>query len=147
MTLVKISFCCILSDSNRIRTHNHLVGKRTLNLLAKLTQWLNCVVSTYLYCTWLNNNIKSNVLYRYVLTTQPNHLASLAKWLRICLRIKWLWVQIPLLSLKLQIWCLLRARSSLTFRQTMKCTFTLKPVRDMIITYSHITAVLKTVYK
>ena len=38
-----------LSDSNGIRTHNHLVRKRTLNHLAKLAKWLSCVVSTYLY--------------------------------------------------------------------------------------------------
>ena len=38
-----------LSDSNEIRTHNHLVCKRTLNHLANLTKWLSCVVSTYLY--------------------------------------------------------------------------------------------------
>ena len=45
-----------LCDSNVIRTHNHLIRKRTLN-----------------------------------------HLASLAKWLRVRLRIKWLWVRITLL--------------------------------------------------
>ena len=38
-----------LSDSNGIRTHNHLVRKRTLNHLAKLAKWLSCVVSTFLY--------------------------------------------------------------------------------------------------
>ena len=38
-----------LSDSNVIRTHNHLVRKRTLNHLTKLAKWLSCVVSTYLY--------------------------------------------------------------------------------------------------
>ena len=38
-----------LSDSNKIRTHNHLVHKRTLNHLAKAAEWLSCVVSTYLY--------------------------------------------------------------------------------------------------
>ena len=31
---------------------------------------------------------------------------------------------------------LLRAKSPLTFRQTLECRFTLKLVRDMIITYS-----------
>ena len=41
-----------------------------------------------------------------------------------------------LLSLELQKWRLLRARSSLIFRQTMECWFFLKLVRDMIITYS-----------
>ena len=64
------------------------------------------------------------------------------KWLGVRLRTKWLWVRIPLLSLKLQISCLLRARSSLTFRQTIKCGFTLKLVRDMIITYSLLASVL-----
>ena len=43
--------------------------------------------------------------------------------------------KITLLSLKLQIWRLLRGRSSLTFRQTIECRFTLKLVRDMIIIY------------
>ena len=38
-----------LSDSNEIRTHNHLVRKRTLNHLTMLVKWLSCVVSTYLY--------------------------------------------------------------------------------------------------
>ena len=89
----------LTSGSNVIRTHNHLVRKRTLNHLAKR--------------------------------------ASLAKWLSVRLRTKWLWVLITLLSLKPQIWCLIRARSSLTFRQTIECRFTLKLVRDMIITYRH----------
>ena len=43
-----------------------------------------------------------------------------------CFRIKLLWVRISLLSLKLQIWRLLRERSSLTFRQTIECGLTLK---------------------
>ena len=38
-----------LSDCNWTRTQNHLVCKRTLNHLAKLSKWLSCVVSTYLY--------------------------------------------------------------------------------------------------
>ena len=63
-------------------------------------------------------------------------LASLTKWLSIRLRTKWLWVRVPLPSLKLQIWRLLRARSSLTFKQTIECRFTLKLTHDMIITYS-----------
>ena len=44
-------------------------------------------------------------------------LASLAKWLCVCLRTKWLWVRVQLQSLKLQISHQLQARSSLTFRQ------------------------------
>ena len=71
-----------------------------------------------------------------------NHLVckrtlSLAKWFSVLLRTKCLWVQNSLLSLKLQIWHLLRARSSLTFRQTIEFRFTLKLVRDMI-TYNQI---------
>ena len=61
-------------------------------------------------------------------------MVSLAKWLSDRLQIKWLWVRISLLLLKLQLWRLLRARSSWTFRQTIECGFTLKPVRDITIT-------------
>ena len=46
-----------------------------------------------------------------------NHLAKLIKWLGVGLQTKQLWVLVPLLSLKLQISRLFRARSSLTFRQ------------------------------
>ena len=60
-----------LSDSNGIRTHNHLARKRTLNHLTKLTKWLSCVVSTYLYS-------ECHLNFRY--HGQLNHLASLAKW-------------------------------------------------------------------
>ena len=63
-------------------------------------------------------------------------LASLARLFSVRLRTKWLWVRIPLLSLKLQIWRLFRARSFLTFRQTIECGFALKLVRDVIITYN-----------
>ena len=38
-----------LSDSNEIRTHNHLVLKQTPNHLAKTANWLSFVVGTYLY--------------------------------------------------------------------------------------------------
>ena len=50
--------------------------------------------------TWHDKNIQSNAPYRYVLTTQLNHLASLAKWLSVRLRTKWLWVWGPLQSQK-----------------------------------------------
>ena len=68
-----------------------------------------------------------------------NHLVrkralSLAKWLNVRLRSKWLWVRI---SFKLQIWRLLRVKSSLTFMQTIECKFTLKLIRSMIIKYSY----------
>ena len=64
-----------------------------------------------------DKNIQSNIPCRYVVRKQPNNLVSLAKWLSVRLRFKWLWVRVQLESLKLQILCLLRARSSLTFRQ------------------------------
>ena len=46
-----------------------------------------------------------------------NHWASLAEWLSVLLRTKWFWVRVQLQSLKRQISGLLRAKSSLTFRQ------------------------------
>ena len=38
-----------LSHSNTTLTRNHLVRKRTLKYLAKVTKLLSCVASTYLY--------------------------------------------------------------------------------------------------
>ena len=55
-----------------------------------------------------------------------NHLVC--KWLSVCLRINWLWVQISLLSLKLQVSCLLWARSSLIFRKTLKLVCDIKTI-------------------
>ena len=86
------------------RTHNHLVHKQNLNHLAKLTKWLSCVVSSYMYdafetCMWHDKNIQSNAPYRQVLTMQFNHLTNLAKWLSVHLRMKWLWVRVTLQSL------------------------------------------------
>ena len=113
-----------LSNCSSIRTHNHLIRKRTLNQLAKHIKWLSWVVSAYLYggidciCsswyvrvsqwmqtlylpesethTWYYKNIQSNAPYRWVLTTQLNHLGSLAKWVSVPLRTKWSWVKVPL---------------------------------------------------
>ena len=47
--------------------------------------------------------------YKY---SQLNHLASLAKYLSVCLQTKWLWIQVLLESLKLQISRLFQGRSS-----------------------------------
>ena len=119
------------NDCNGTRTDNHLVRKQTLKHLAKLAKWLSCGVSTYLYqypaCfvqkvpwhsgnyrawiysemhTWHDKNIQTNVPNRWVLATQLNHLASLAKWLSVCLRTKWLSVQVLLQSLKNDSLCI-----------------------------------------
>ena len=53
---------CSLSDCNETRTHNHLVRKRTLKHLAKLTKLLGRVVSTYLFgafdCMFLSCHLR-----------------------------------------------------------------------------------------
>ena len=52
----------INSDCNWTRILNHLARKRTLNHLAKLAKWLNCVLSTYLYsafdCMFLSCHVR-----------------------------------------------------------------------------------------
>ena len=53
-----------LSDSNGIRTHNHLVCKRTLNHLAKPVKWLSCVEYLSVWCIWLNVMIMSHTRFR-----------------------------------------------------------------------------------
>ena len=48
--------------------------------------------------TWHDRNIQSNAPYKYVLTTQLNHLVSFAKWLSVPLWTKWVWVRVQLQS-------------------------------------------------
>ena len=59
--------------------------------------------------------------YNHLVCKQThNHLdklTSLAKWLNVSLRTKWLWVRVLLQSLKLQISCLFQARNSLMYKQ------------------------------
>ena len=75
-----------LSDSNEIQTHNHLVCKRTLNHLAKpFRVWIHSETRM-----WHDNNIQPNA--------PLNHSVSLAKWLGVRLRTKWLCVCISLMS-------------------------------------------------
>ena len=87
------------SDCNGTRTHNHLVRKRTLKNLVNLAKWLSCVVSTYLYGAFY-----CMLLLFHVRVFSLSSESTLYSW-------------IALLSLKLQISWLFRARKSLTFRQ------------------------------
>ena len=90
------------------------------------------------YCIFLLSDKNDIRTYNHLVRKRTlNHLAKLAKSLNVRLRTKWLWVQITLLLLKLQIPRLFWTRGSLTFKQ-LDCRFTLKRVRDMIITYSYI---------
>ena len=72
-----------LSDSNEIRTHNHLVRKRTLNHLAKLARRFSCVVSTHFYgafdCTNFRVNphsISSNLPFNEGCLINPERVSS-----------------------------------------------------------------------
>ena len=67
---------------------------------------------------------------------QLNHLASLAKWLSVHLRNKWLWVQVPVQSLKTSSIVSVLRKELLDIQATAECGFTLKRARDMIRTYS-----------
>ena len=49
--------------------------------------------------TWHDNNIQSNAPYKWVLTTQLNYLAGLAKLFSVCLQTKWFQVRISFFSL------------------------------------------------
>ena len=66
------------------------------------------------------------------MNTQPSSWTGQFGWLVECSFTKWLWVHIPLYPLKLQIWRLLWASSSLAFRQIIECGFG----RGMKITYN-----------
>ena len=76
-------------------------------------------------------NIQSNKPYRYILTTQRNHLASLTKWFSVVYE----------LSYRFEFRCChlnFRYRKELLDIQAIiESRFTLKRVRDMKIIYSY----------
>ena len=53
-----------LSDCNWTRTQNHLVRKITLYHLAKLAEWLSCVLRLILWCIWLYVLLMSRTRFR-----------------------------------------------------------------------------------
>ena len=59
-----------------------------------------CYYHTRMLLLWPYVVIISYYYHEMILTTQLNHLSSLAKWLNIRVWTKWLWIRIPLLSLK-----------------------------------------------
>ena len=89
------------------------------NILLNVFSWLLPIsVLWYLIIDISNkNNQRDSNPQLLALTPQLNYLVSLAKWLSVRLRTKSLRVRVTLQSLKRQISRLLRARSSLTFRQ------------------------------
>ena len=97
----------ILSNS-RIRTHNHLVHKRTLNHLAKQAKWLRYVVYVSVRCIslwlWLNGQV----------VLGWNSVAVISDIA-------------PVLSKEFR-----------DIQATIDCGFTLKCLRDMIIIQSSI---------
>ena len=81
-----------LSDCNGIRTHNHLVRKRTSNHLAKLSKWLNWVVSTYMQyafdCMFLSCHVR---VWEWIHTLQlPECQGTPCSKQAPYLKIKWL---------------------------------------------------------
>ena len=91
-----------------------------------------CCEYLFVRCIWLYVIIMSRTSFSSIIWP-----VWLNVWVFVYELAKWLWVRIAFLSFKLQIWRLLRARNSLTFRQTIECGFTLKFARGMISTYSH----------
>ena len=72
----------------------------------------HCYYYYYDYCyNWTRT--QNHLVRKWTL----NHLASLARWLSVCLWTKWFWIRVQLQSLQLHIPRLFQARSSLTFRQ------------------------------
>ena len=76
----------------------------------------------------------------------------MAKWLSVHLRTKGLWVRITLLSLKLQKWRLLWAKSFLTFRQTIEwihsetCTWYDNNIQSVVDLYKYLSAGIMIFY-
>ena len=120
-----------LSDCNRARTHNHLVCKLILNHLAKLTKWLSCVISTYLYSAF-------DYMFFPCLTRLSKWVQTL--YLPECQKPSSS-KQAPYLKFKWQQWDSnpqppVSSQEFLDIHTNIECRFTLKRIRDMIKTYS-----------
>ena len=72
--------------------------------------------------------------------------ASLAKWLSVHLGTKWLWVWVPLQSLKTLDFAPVSSKEFLDIQATIECRFTLKCVRDMIRTYGNIFTMIMVIF-
>ena len=140
---IKLSFIFLLCSSTVLILSNSVYKNKLLlvthsSFLQTLIFWhfLQLQDPSHIFSTNTKQSDSNGIRNHNHLVRERtlNHLTSSAKWLSVQLRTKWLWVRIPLLSLELQIWYLFRARIFLTFRQTIECGFTLKLVRDMIIT-------------
>ena len=118
-----------LSDSNGIRSHNHLVRERTLNHLAKLAglaKWLS-VLYGLSGCGFESRCCVLNIKKHWF----PDAECSL--------RAKWLWVRIPLLCAKHQktlvSWCFQEMwkwsniRLKLNFQSKLSAHLCKEPVR------------------
>ena len=91
---------------------------------------LKCVRDILIKCSQMHRADK--------LTTQLNHLASLSKWLSVCLRTKWLWVGFLLQSLKTSDITPVSSKGLIDIHTAIECGVTLKFIRDILIRYSHI---------
>ena len=84
---------CSFSDKNGTRNYNHLVPKRTLKHLVKLTKWLKWVLSTYLYsefhCMFLSCRVRIPewIHTLYLPQFQGTPCSKQARYL------KWKWLQ------------------------------------------------------
>ena len=103
-------------------TLKQFVGNLPTNFLSVFDHFMNLalkglkslsrkIVSTTVFIFITMENYKEHVNGKGIRTHNHlvrkrilSHLDSLAKWLSVPLRTKWLWVRIPLQSLKLQIW-------------------------------------------
>ena len=109
------AFDCIIMSRTSFRVNPHsIVCLNVKGLLARSRRNIWSISDSNVI--WTHNHLVRKRTLKHLV--KP---VRLAKWFSVRLRTKWLWVRIVLLLLKINIWCLLWARSSL------------KLVRDKII--------------
>ena len=86
---------------------------------------------------WQDKNLQSNTAYRYVLTTQLNHLVSLEKWLSVPLQTQVLLGLSPVAVTQTSDIAFLWSKEFLDIQANIKCGFTLKRVHDMVYSQMH----------
>ena len=138
---IKLSNSEISKLKSEIKNNTKATLNLSLNLIGDSNDETGFLKRLLLNDVQISNFLKafaneSNGIRKHNHLVRKRTFNYLVNWLRVRLQNKWLWVQISLLSLKLQIPRLFRARSKefLNIQRTIYCRFTLKLLSVMIIT-------------
>ena len=118
--------------------------KQNLETMPKLYSQFRGTVLLFIITQIKQRNYNGTRTHNHLVCKRTlTHLATLAcKWLNVRLRTEWLWVRVPLQSLKTSDIASVSSKEFIDIQATTECEFNLKRVRDKIRTHSQSTTFL-----